>query len=192
MKIIIYLSFLYFLVACNSQKQELLNENFVNKFIIASICICDTLSQSHIEKAIIQFTDRVSIEQNAKVFKVLISRRYNYTRINVFPTKFYYEFENDLPCSYKEHKDYILLFYNGTEQLVVPDSNYQKKILAKLSKLTKKELSLYNPPIFQIDFYRKDSMVVNLPPINPWDYNFPPPETIYDFSPPKKKKKHIN
>jgi hypothetical protein len=71
------------------------------------------------------------------------------------------------------------------------DSLYQQtlrsKLKAKVATLDAGHLYC-GDRVLQIDFYRKDSMIVNLPSKNPMDFDYEPP-IIYDFSPPKRKKK---
>jgi hypothetical protein len=181
--------FLCLLFTTCKQTKEIQASKSKAEFISSSVCSCDTISQKRIEKLILPFVDCTYIQQDVKVFKIFTGRRYYYTRVNVFATKYYDNWDNNLPCSYREYKNSILLFYNGNENLVDLDSNYKKMLLAKLEVKTIKDYKLYNGRVLQIDFYSKDSMLVNLPAQNPLDFDCEPQQVIYDFSPPKRKKK---
>jgi hypothetical protein len=156
--------------------------------VVQKNCLCKIANSTIVQKYIIPFADTISISQNAPVFKVIFSRRYNFTRINVIPTRYYEDIINDLPCAYQQVNNYTVLFYTGEEQIIVQDTVFQRMLLEKLKKTMKMELTLYNPSTLQIECYGRDSIFVNTPPSNPYDHNFEPQQVIYDFSPPKQKR----
>lgn len=179
------------LFACQNSKEVKKNVQ-QSGFITSPNCVCDSVSQNKIEEVIHSFVDSTHTQQMAKVFKIILGRRYHHTRANVFSVKYYDDsWEYDLPCSYKEYNGTLLLFYNGNENFVQLDTLYQQTLRSKLrtKAATLDTGKLYcGNRVLQIDFYKKDSILINLPSKNPMDFDYEPP-TIYDFSPPEQKKK---
>lgn len=106
--------------------------------------------------------------KSPKVFKVLISRRDNFTRITI--TQIFYNFEiEELPFSYMKYKKCLFLYYNGIEMIL--DKPVEREELSKVlfeSNIKLKDSSIYDSRILQFDLLTKDKIRINNPPINPY------------------------
>lgn len=108
MKNIILILFLTFLTSCND-KSEIKNTNLQIEAFQEKV-LKNPFLKNPFEKAF-------DINSKNKIFKVILSRRYNFLRITIFQIFNLEEIENDLPNDFFIYKDQIFLMYNGSDIL---------------------------------------------------------------------------
>ncbi len=146
------------LFSCKRLENEKYNNQMAN-FI---------LSNKELKKNI---TSIFNIEDTTRnVFKVLISRRINFVRVTIYELHGKLK-PQEFPSSYFTYKLNTFLCFDGSELLF--DKKINHDIMDKINYNLTLDLRgvLYNSRVFQFDVGEKNNIKLNLPAINPYDFD---------------------
>jgi|GEM_PF-875004 len=159
--ILILFSFLFF-ISCNSNVESLSHAQ-----VLANLINSNKEIRTHLINAF-HVSDTSS---GSKVFKFLISRRYNSVRITIHQI-FHKEEITDLPGGYFYYKGHLFLFFDGSEILYNEKMQLKdvKLLLSKSDiKLDSSLYTVYDSQILQFDIDSNKRIKFNFPPNNPYD-----------------------
>lgn len=174
MKFGIYVSLVFsiILISCTNDKKEISTENGKITGLIK------------LDSAILLFSQQTNKEDSVNVFKVVVSRRSSFTRINVIPQKFIQV--EDVPAEIEERNNFYFLIYDGREMLMPVSNSVRSRFSELVKDFPKIQSKLYDPAILQYDIFSKDSIVQNMPAINPYDFTNIPDTINIPFGPTSK------
>lgn len=157
-KLVINLMLILLCVSCNSNSDS---ENKIDENIWLNYITNDTKIKN-------EFSKLYPDNEDGKVFKITISRRDNYVRVNIYQIKTLGLVLEDLPATMREINKNIFLLYDGSE--IISDKISKDQLLKDLSKYKLTEnLIVFNPKILQFDINLKKQITFNYPPVNPYD-----------------------
>ena len=129
-----------------------------------------------------------SIKQfNDNVFKVIVSKRYDYSLIRIFPVKYKSQLLSDIPNYSFIRNGKVILVFNGLEDIVSTDSIYNIKFISQTEQYLVDDMfndnevpsKTFDPIVWEI-LVKDDSVTLNKMPVNAYDYVFP----VNKFVPP--------
>ena len=116
-------------------------------------------------------TFNLNENENAKIFKVIISRRNQFVRVTIYQVFYNSELE-ELPLGAINYKNNLFLYYNGSE-LIFNNSLKREKINEMLKKtnivLENSFSKIYDSRVVQFDININNKIKINFPAISPFD-----------------------
>jgi len=117
---------------------------------------------------------------NDKAFKVIVSKRYDYSLVRIFSIKYRSELIRDLPNFTFKRKGKVILVFNGLEDIIITDSLTNQQTISQLVQYLVDDRQnendvpskTFDPVVWEI-LIKKDSITLNKTPQNPFDYIFP-------------------
>jgi len=103
-----------------------------------------------------------------KVFRVIISRRDSYVRVNLYQVKSMELISEDLPAGIGKNGKNVFLIYDGSEMINRNISKEQLVQTLSTFKLTNK-ITFFDPKVMQFDVSLSKQIIFNYPPIDPYD-----------------------
>lgn len=149
---------MFTLISCNSnQNMKVDQESAVwTKYIFDN------------KEVVKEFNKLYPYNEQGRLFKIIISRRDHFVRVNIYQIRNKQSILNDLPNSIEKNSQDIFLFYNGME--VINNQISKDNLIKSLDKLTSiNDGNFSNPKILQFDIDLKKHIQFNYPPINPYD-----------------------